>query len=311
MHIDDTSIEPPSYSSESGESERPLSGFRKFINKPLNLLGIRAKNSLKESLEEVIEEHDSADIDGGERVMLRNVLAFSELKVEDVMIPRSDIMWVDYSIELDELKRIIAEKAHTRMPICRGTMDDVVGFIHIKDFVSILCDNKPFNINNIIRQLLFVPPSMKVSALLVKMQLSRVHMALVVDEYGGTGGLVTMEDLMEEIVGEIEDEHDISEEANLTQINPNLYEASARISIAELEEQLGIDLIEDAQNEEFDTLGGMIFAILRHVPITGEVAVHPKGLEFEIIDADPRRIKRVLIRRTQIENIEKSPEILD
>jgi len=284
--------------SGNGDLSEPSSGSKSFFRKVKSVLGIKNSSSLKESLEEVIEEHDSSGeyIDPEEKEMLQKVLAFSELTVEDVMIPRADIIAVEYETPFDELKKFMVEKAHTRVPVYRKNMDDIAGFIHIKDIVKVLCNNEEFNMESMMRQTLFVPPSMKISTLLMKMQLAHVHMAIVIDEYGGTTGLVTMEDLVEEIVGEIEDEHDIVDVVVFNKIGSNSYEASARMPIDDLQERLGVDLVEEGEGEDFDTLGGLIFFILGRIPAKGEVALHPKGLEFEILDADPRHIKRVLIR---------------
>ncbi len=273
------------------------SNLKKIYSKILTMLGFR-KATLKESLEEVLEEHEESEdqLNEEEKDMLRKVLAFREIAVENVMIPRSDIAAVPHDIDLDGLKKIIAEQAHTRMPVYKNTLDDIVGFLHIKDVLSLLSEGKAFDMPSILRHTLFVPPSMKINALLVKMQFSHVHIAIVVDEYGGTSGLVTMEDLVEEIVGEIEDEHDVEEEDMFIRLSQHMYEASGRISISDLEEKIDMRLKED-NTEDFDTLGGLIFFILGRIPSRGEVASHPSGVEFEVIDADARRIKRVLIRK--------------
>ncbi len=276
-----------------------------FWVKIKSLLGLGRQPSLKESLEEVIEEHNAVGdiIDPDEKEMLQNVLAFSEMTVQDIMVPRADIIYVDNDISFEGLKKFMEKKAHTRMPVCRKTLDDIAGFIHIKDLVRILCNGSEFDINKILRQALFVPPSMKINDLLVKMQLSRVHIALVIDEYGGTSGMATMEDLMEEIVGEIEDEHDITNnEKMLKKIGRNLYDVNARISIEELEKEFGSIFRNDNESEEFDTLGGLIFIILGRIPAKGEIATfvskNQKDIfEFEVVDADARRVKKVLLRK--------------
>lgn len=279
-----------------------VSGISKFVNKVLSLIGLRPKPSLKESVEEVLEEHEATGEPASrEQRILRNVLTFGELTVEDVMIPRADIVYVNEGVTPDALKKLIAGKAHTRMPVCRENLDDVAGFIHLKDVVMSLAGKDTFDIGKILRKALFVPPSMKISNLLVRMQLSRVHMALVVDEYGGTSGLVTLEDVVEEIVGEIEDEHDVLEKPALLQISQNSYEASARISIEELEQKLSMQITRDDE-DDYDTLGGLIFSLLGRVPAQGELARYVSkeedaALEFEIVEADLRRIKRVLVRK--------------
>ena len=242
------------------------SGSKSLFKRLKSVLGIKNSATLKESLEEVIEEHDSSGefIDPEEKEMLQKVLAFSELTVEDVMIPRADIVAVEYETLFDDLKKFMVEKSHTRVPVYRRNMDDIAGFMHIKDIVRVLCNDEKFSMKDMMRQTLFVPPSMKISTLLMKMQLAHVHMAIVIDEYGGTTGLVTMEDLVEEIVGEIEDEHDIAEDIVFNKIGADSYEVSGRISIDELEEKLGIDLVDE--DEDFDTLGGLIFFILGRIP---------------------------------------------
>lgn len=274
--------------------------FRRFVHRAQHLLGLKAFGTLQETVAEAIEEHESA---GGQRIpdeekqLIRKVLAFNELEVSDVMTPRADIVAVEYGITVQDLKEVIIRDVHTRLPVYRNTLDDIVGFIHAKDMLTVLASGQEFNMKAAVRQALFVPPSMMVSTLLMKMQMSRVHIALVVDEFGGTSGLVTLEDLMEEIVGDIEDEHDVDESVLFHKLGTNLFEANARIAIGELEEKLGVRLKSDSDAEEYDTLGGLIFYMLGRVPTRGELAVHPNGVEFEVTDADLRRIKRVIIRR--------------
>lgn len=295
--MDSSSEEMPE--GENGNRNSLLKIFFLWLK---SVLGLRS-TSLKESLEEAIEEQEAAGgaIDHEEKVMLRNVITFSELAVEDVMVPKADIISVAYDISLDELKKTLSDKAHTRLPVYRGTLDDIAGFIHLKDLMPIISFDKAFEMEKMLRQILFVPPSMKVSTLLIKMQMSRVHIAIVVDEHGGVTGLVTLEDLVEEIVGEIEDEHDTEDGVFFKQLSDNMFEVSARIGIDTLEEKLGMKLKYDYQENEFDTLGGMIFSMLGRVPAIGEIATHNLGLEFEVTDADLRKIKRVIIRK----NVEK------
>jgi CBS domain containing-hemolysin-like protein len=276
--------------------------FRSVWNEVLSLLKLRSP-TLKESLEEVLEEHDAdgEEIPDEEKELLRNVLTFSELTVEDIMVPRADIIYVNNDISFADLKTTIIEAAHTRIPVCRGSLDDVIGFLHIKDLVACLSNNDgdKFEIGGLVRQVLFVPPSMKISDVLVNMRAARVHMALVVDEYGGTTGIVTMEDVVEEIVGEIEDEHDTGEEENiLIEQGKGVYEVSARIEINVLEKALETKLRSDEDDEDFETLGGLLFIKLGRIPSKGEI-IQDKNFEYQIIDADPRRVKRVLISRNE------------
>ncbi len=262
--------------------------------------GRHQEASLKEALEEVIEEHledGEQSISSEERDMLRNMLLMGELTVSDVMIPRTEIVAVEHEITLTELKAVLLEQRHTRMPVYHGTLDRLLGFIHLKDLVPALAGDEAFDIDKVMRDILFVSPSMKVVDLLVQMRLSGHHMAIVVDEYGGTDGLVTMEDLFEEIVGEIQDEHD-DEDAGTTFKRISLlgYEADARIPIEELERHLNIALRDDDEDEDdYDTLGGLIFLRLGRIPARGEILNVDGVARFEILEADPRRIRRVKI----------------
>ncbi len=263
-------------------------------------LGTRPDASLKEALEEVIEEHgkEAADrLTPEERVMLHNVLSFSDIKVNDIMVPRADVAAVAHDISLAELKAHILEQRHTRIPVYQDTLDHVQGFIHVKDLLPMLSGDAPFAMTALLRPVLFVPPSMRILDLLVKMRGAGSHMAMVVDEYGGTDGLVTMEDVMEEIVGDIHDEHDEDEEREdvIHRVNDHIFEVSARIRIEKLEKELGLNLVTEEKENEFETLGGLIFFQTGRVPAKGEVIPHVSGLRFEIIEADARRIRRVRI----------------
>ncbi len=264
-----------------------------------NAMG-RHDSSLKETIEEIIEEHNGQEddmLEPEERVMLHNVLSFGDTKVSDIMVPRTDISAVPVDIGLAELKAHILEQQHTRTPVYDETMDNVLGFIHVKDLMPMLGGERKFDLRAVMRDILFVPPSMRILDLLVKMRHAGSHMAIVVDEYGGTDGLVTMENLFEEIVGDIQDEHDEDEEQEnqIARVSPNVYEVNARIRIDELEKELGLNLVTEEKENEFDTLGGLIFFQLGKVPVKGEVVHHVSGLRFDIIEADPRRIKKVRI----------------
>jgi CBS domain containing-hemolysin-like protein len=257
-------------------------------------------SSLKETIEEIIDEHNGQEddtLEPEERVMLHNVLSFGDTKVSDIMVPRTDIAAVPVDIDLAQLKAHILEQQHTRTPVYDETMDNVLGFIHVKDLLPMLSGEKKFDLRAAMRDILFVPPSMRTLDLLVKMRHAGSHMAIVVDEYGGTDGLVTMENLFEEIVGDIQDEHDEDEEQEnqIIRVSPNIYEVKARMRIDELEMELGLNLVTEEKENEFDTLGGLIFFQLGRVPVKGEVVHHISGLRFDIIEADPRRIKKVRI----------------
>lgn len=261
-----------------------------------SFLRFRHTGGLKQSLEELIEEHqEDGDLKQEEKNILKNLAEFGEQRVSDVMTPRADIAAIPIDISYDEFRNTILEQEHTRYPIYRKTLDDVLGFIHIKDLVSQYCRSEPFSLREIIHQVLFVPPSMPVMDLLVKMQAMKAHISIVVDEFGGTIGLVTMEDIVEEIVGEIEDEHDVEESLLMRNVN-GVIDASGRVSIEDIEKELGVTF-GDAETREYDTVAGFIFENLGRVPATGEVFNHESGYAFEIKDSDMRSIKRVLIRK--------------
>ena len=277
----------------------------------------------------------SKDFSRQECSMLRNILRFDTLRVDDVMLPRADIIAIDEQATLGELFALFETSSHSRIPLYRETLDDPRGMVHIKDLMLWIADRQQGEYNDkgklkqrsepgktalrlvetqkpiisladidlqqtiasikIRRSVLYVPPGMPVLDLLLRMQSTRIHLALVVDEYGGSDGLVSIEDLVEEVVGEIEDEHDVDEGASLIFHPKKGLLAKARTPITELELHLGYDLVSDERDDEFDTLGGLVFALAKRVPVRGEIVAHPSGIEFEVLDADPRRIKRLRI----------------
>ena len=263
--------------------------------------------SIRESLEEVIEESErqTAALTPQERMMLANLLRFGELRVDDVMVPRFDIIAVEEKTPLPELIADFRKAQHSRLPVYRETLDDPLGLVHIKDIFTLL-EPQPdgtvkcpdVSIAKIKRDLLFVPPSMPARELLLKMQTTHIHMALVIDEYGGTDGLVSIEDLIEEIVGDIDDEHDVEEAPQLHAREDGGYDADARLDLEDFKAQTGIDLLpEEERDEEIDTLGGLAAALVGRVPQRGEIIPHPAGFEFEILEADPRRVKKLRLRK--------------
>ena len=221
-----------------------------------------------------------------------------QLRVEDVMVTKANIKSVPITITKEDLVNVFRESGLTRLPVYNGTLDTPSGFAHLKDIAL----KHGFNgsggrliLKTMLRPLLFVPPSMPIGVLLAKMQADRIHMALVVDEYGGTDGLVTIEDLIEQVIGEIEDEHDPDEGAFWVIEKPGCYLAQAKTPLEEFQQEIGRDLsdVAEVDPEEVDTLGGLVFMLLGRVPARGEVINHPAGVEFEIVDADPRRVKRL------------------
>jgi CBS domain containing-hemolysin-like protein len=260
-------------------------------------------HTLRETLEELIEEDEeeagkrSAEFTDEERELLLNALSFGELQVLDVMVPRADIKAIEVEADIASVIAAMRDAMHTRLPVYRTTLDEVIGMVHIKDMLPFWGDGAGFKLEGIKREILFVPHSMRVLDLLLQMRDTGVHMAVVVDEYGGTDGMVTIEDMVEEIVGEIQDEHDKILPPQITELPDGALEADARVEVEELEKWLGLPLLDDERREDVDTLSGLIFTLLDRLPARGEVVRHPAGIEFEVVDADPRRIKRLRILR--------------
>jgi magnesium and cobalt transporter len=267
--------------------------------------GDTAAAQMRESLEEVIEESDRLrpELSAPERRMLGNLLKFGELRVSDVMIPRADIIAVEEDMSLPDFVALFRDVQHSRIPVYRETLDYPIGLVHIKDVLSYLEAQpdgsfrwKEGSVAQFKRDLLFVPPSMPLLDLLLKMQTVHSHLALVIDEYGGTDGLVSIEDIIEEIVGDIADEHD--EDAHFVRkLEDGVYLADARVDLDDFREQAGIALATEDGEQEIDTLGGLVVSLLGRVPQRGEIVAHPSGYEFEVLEADPRRVKRLKIRQ--------------
>ena len=254
--------------------------------------------SARDTLDELIEEREEAELplDPDERLLVANILELRNLTIYDVMVPRADIVAIPVEAKLSEVIEVATKGGHSRLPVYRDTLDDAQGMVHIKDVLGWRGKDDEFRVADVQRKLLFVAPSMRVLELLLEMRVKRSHMALVVDEFGGVDGLVTIEDLVEEIVGEIEDEHDQNEEPKFERRRDGSWVADARVEVETLEERLGPILTED-EREDIDTLGGLVFATAGRVPIRGEIIEHETGIEFEILDADPRRVHRVRVRR--------------
>lgn len=229
------------------------------------------------------------------------MLNLRRMRVGDVMIPKADIVAVPVDIAKVDLVEAFRSSGLTRLPAYDGTLDTPIGFANLKDFALRYGFNgtgPDMDLRAMLRPLLFVPPSMPLGILLQKMQADRTHMALVIDEYGGTDGLVTIEDLLEQVVGAIEDEHDQEEVKSFVAQEDGSYLAKAKTSLEDFEAEIGLDLTahEDIDEEEVDTLGGLVFMLAGHVPVRGEVIPHPEGVEFEVLEADPRRVKRLRVR---------------
>ena len=255
------------------------------------------ENSARDTLEELIEEREEAEvpIDKDERRLLANILDLRDSTLHDVMVPRADIVAVEAGARLAAVIAVMTKEGHSRLPVYRETLDDAIGMVHVKDVLAWRGDDKAFKLSDVVRKVLFVAPSMQVLELLLEMRVTRSHMALVVDEFGGVDGLVTIEDLVEEIVGEIEDEHDRAAEPDLIPRADGSVDADARVTIEVLEDQFGPVVTPD-ERQDVDTIGGLVVALAGRVPIRGELVSHGSGLEFEVLDADPRRVKRLRLR---------------
>lgn len=250
------------------------------------------------------DEGDEEGLDGQTATAVASqtlgLLNLRRMRVEDVMIPKADIHAVPVTVTKDDLVQVFRENGLTRMPVFDGTLDTPIGFVNLKDFALRygFNGNAPdYDLRDLLRNLIYVPPSMPLGILLQKMQSERTHMALVIDEYGGTDGLLTIEDLLEQVVGAIEDEHDVEETKSWVQEDADTYLAQAKTNLEDFEAEIGMTLTEhdEIDEEEVDTLGGLVFMLSGRIPARGEVIPHPDGPEFEILDADPRRIKRLRV----------------
>jgi len=227
------------------------------------------------------------------------MLNLRRMSLEDVAVPKAEIIAVPQDIKKDDLVQLFRKTGLTRIPVYKDTLDSPIGLVHLKDFAlkhGFSSNGGRFSIRDLVRPLLFAPPSMPIGVLLQRMQSERIHMALVVDEYGGVDGLVTLEDLVEQVIGEIEDEHDLEEDQFWAKEADGCYLAQARTPLEDFEAEIGIKLMDEGNEEEIDSLGGLVFLLSGHVPARGEVVPHPSGVEFEVMDADPRRIKRLRVR---------------
>jgi len=305
--------------------DRPPEDESTWFGQLLQTFGLSDEQDARKLIESALIKSKSDELTPEERSMMLRILQFGTLTVEDVMVPRANIVAVDDGMTIEELLRVFRKSEHSRLPVYRETLDDPRGMIHIRDLMSWITEeanggdtdridlgkvdlSRTAGSIEIARELIYVPPSMSVLDLLLKMQTAQLHLALVVDEYGGTDGLVSIEDLVEEVVGEIADEHDV-EDGPMVENDPGLaLVADARLPVEELEDYLGVDLVADAQEEDIDTLGGVVFTLAGRIPARGEVVSHACGVEFEVLDADPRRIKRLRIHvpKGHVRSTEKS-----
>jgi magnesium and cobalt transporter len=257
--------------------------------------------TVRDALEELIEQREEAatPITAAEGALIENVLRLRDVTVEDVAVPRADIVAVEAETPLAQVIEIMGSTHHSRLPVYRQELDDVIGMVHIKDVLPIAAREDPPLLSTITHEVLIVSPSMRVLDLLLQMRLKRIHMALMVDEYGGIDGLVTIENLVEEIVGEIQDEHEIAEAPQVTTRPDGTMIADARLSLEDFEKLVGTMLTEE-ERENYDTVGGLVFSLVGRVPTRGERVAHPSGYEFEVLERDPRRLRKLRIRKPPV-----------
>jgi len=263
--------------------------------------------TLRETIEEFIEgenveDNEEASFSDHEKAILSNVLELHEMDAVDVMVPRADIIGISHDTTQEELLALLAEKQFSRFPVYKDTLDNIIGAIHIKDILACIARGEDIIIDKLVRDIPVISPSMDVLDLLLQMRITRKHLVLVVDEFGGIDGLITLADLIESIVGEIDDEHDPEEQAEIIQQNDGTVIAEARVDLNDFEEAYG-SLLSEEERQESETLGGLIFFLAGRVPVRGEVIKHGSGMMFEVLEADPRRVKKICIRN--ILNVKK------
>ena len=279
---------------------------RSFLNRVQQLLrGRHPEHNVRESIAELVQQSaDDSQTDGAipeldrqERALIANVLRLRGKSADDVMVPRADIVAMPVDVTLEQALDQIRREGHSRLPVFREQLDDIVGMVHIKDVFAYVGRPDAFNLEALLRLPLMVAPQVPVLDLLLQMRQARMHLALVVDEYGGIDGLLTIEDLVEEIVGDIADEHDEVEGPMIVERPDGALDLDARLSIEDFETRFGQTLTEDERQADIDTVGGLVFTLAGRVPARGEVISHDSGLEFRILDADARRIRRLRARR--------------
>ncbi len=241
-------------------------------------------------------EGETPELDRQERVLIANVLRLRGTTADDVMVPRADIIAMPVNLGLEDALATMKRENHSRLPVYNEQLDDIVGMVHVKDLVAYAGPSDSFRLQSILRQPLMIAPQMPVLDLLLQMRLRRIHLALVIDEYGGIDGLVTIEDLVETIVGDIADEHDEPDVPMLVERHDGTLDIDARMPVEEFEHRLGAVLTEQERESEIETVGGLVFRLAGHVPTRGEVLSHDSGIQFRVMDADARHIRRVRVR---------------
>jgi magnesium and cobalt transporter len=301
-------VSEPAHITQSNETEDRRPGFLKSLRKlfaPANGDAASVREVIEELIEERIEENPegAGTIDPNERLLLSNVLRLRDVTARDIMVPRADIVAIEINTSLPDALMLLVKEQHSRLPVYRETLDDVVGLVHIKDVAVVAAQNMgalpvgggPKQLGDMVRDLLFVSPAVRVLDLLLEMRLKHTHMALVVDEFGGIDGMVTIEDVVEQIVGEIEDEHDSDETPSLEVDASGVVVADARVLLTDFENRVG-QVFNDDEREENDTLGGLVISLAGRVPGRGALVKHPTGIEFEVMESDPRRVRQLRVR---------------
>ena len=268
----------------------------------------RGEHSVRASIAELVQEAadelpvpgEQPELDRQERALIANVLRLRGTTADDVMVPRADIVGMEIDVTLDQAIDQFRREGHSRMPVYREQLDDVAGMVHLKDVFAYVGRPEEFRLESVLRRPLMVAPQIPVLDLLLQMRQARIHLALVVDEYGGIDGLVTIEDLVEEIVGDISDEHDEVQGPLVTERPDGALDIDARLPVEEFEARLGPVLTEDERGADIDTVGGLVFTLAGRVPARGEVLSHPSGWEFRVLEADARRIRRLRVRRSPV-----------
>lgn len=267
-------------------------------------LGWHEETSLRQSLAELMAEASeppvagqAPELDKHERTLIANVLRLRDTLASDVMVPRTDIVAIRADATLEAAQSLLRRDGHSRLPVYREQLDDIIGMVHVKDVFAYVGKPETFRLEAIMRRPLLVAPQIPVLDLLLEMRQARIHLAIVIDEYGGVDGLLTIEDLVETIVGDIADEHDDAEVALMTERPDGTIETDARLPIESLEKRFGPVLTKEERAADLDTVGGLVVTLAERVPARGEIVSHPSGLEFRVLDADPRHIRRLRIRR--------------
>jgi CBS domain containing-hemolysin-like protein len=297
------SLPPPDAADDDAEPSAKKKRSSALARLLRSLRRDRRTDELRDTLEEIIQAADfkGDELAPDERRLLRNILRLHSITAADVMVPRADIVAVEIATPLARVIELVKREGHSRFPVYRGTLDEIVGMVHIKDLIAHWSQRRGFAIETVLRKVLFAAPSMRVLDLLKEMRITRLHLALVVDEYGGVDGLVTIEDLVEEIVGEIEDEHDEQAPPALVEEAPGIALADARVKLDEFEKRFG-PFVDEEERAEVDTLGGLVFYLANRVPSRGELIKHSSGIEFEVVDADPRRVRLLRVRHLPTES---------